>query len=201
MALKHNILHRDGTSKIYQSPATIGQYLYFTTRGDDIANNIIGKGTQLVITNTDSKSEIIAEAQFLEDIQLKDAYIFWEHASWGDIINAEVILPANTPYLHPTHKGNAAMVNGVVNYITSSPSPDETWVGDYLLAPVDISIVRFVNEFRIMGDNQTGTLLESSGVALITKDLKMRITYTNEIAPNPNVQIVILIELYRENTI
>lgn len=201
MALKYNILHRDGTSKIYQSPATIGQYLYFTTRGDDIQNNIIGKGKQLIITNPDAKDEVQIEFQFLEDIQLKDAYIFWEHAKWGDMISAEVILPANIPYLHPTHKGNAKLKNGVIDYITSSQVPDETWVGDYLLSPVDTPIVRFVNEFRVLGDNQLGTLLESSGVALISKDLKLRISYKNEIAPNTEIQLILLIELYRENTL
>ena len=201
MAFKHNILHRDGTSKIYQSPATIGQYLYFTTRGDDIENGIIGKGGTLILDNLTGEPEVHVEIQFLEDIQLKDAYIFWENAKWGDILSAEVILPAGVPHLHPANKGNAKLQNGVVNYITSSQTPDETWVGDYLLSPVDTAIVRFVNEFRLLGDNLSGTVLESSGVALITKNLKIRLTYKNDTTPNTSIKIMVLAELYRENTL
>jgi hypothetical protein len=201
MALKHNILHRDGTSKIYQSPATAGQYLYFTSRGDDIVNGLVGKGDKLIITNPSSLNSVDLTVHFLEDVQLKDAYFFWEGAVRGDTITAEVILPADVPYRHSANKGNADMINGVVDYITTSQVPDDTWVGEYLLFPVDVTLVRFINEFIILGDNQLGTVLESSGVALINKELKLKMTYSNETTVNPNIHISVLIEVYRENTI
>jgi len=201
MALKHNILHRDGAAKIYESPATIGQFLSYTTRGDDIQNKIIGSGVPLVITNEDSKNTKFIDAQFLEDIQLKDAYVFWESAVWGDTLTCEVILPANTPWPSLNNKGNAGLVNDAIQYITSSQVPDDTWVGTHNLFPIDIAIVRFVNEFRMLGTNQIGTTLESSGAALISKDLKIRIIYKNDISINKDIKIILLAEIYRENTI
>jgi len=201
MALKHNILHRDGAAKIYESPATIGQFLSYTTRGDDIQNKIIGSGVPLVITNEDSKNTKFIDTQFLEDIQLKDAYVFWESAVWGDTLTCEVILPANTPWPSPNNKGNARLVNDAIQYITSSPVPDDTWVGTHNLFPIDIAIVRFVNEFKMLGTNQIGTTLESSGAALISKDLKIRIIYKNDISINKDIKIILLAEIYRENTI
>jgi len=198
MALNHNVLHRDGSKKVYESPAISGQYLYFTSSGDDIQNKIIGKGEKFFIENIEALNEKIIYAQFLEDIQLKDAYIFWENAVWGDSISIEVELPANTPL--ETEYGNARIIDGVPTYITSSQTPDKTWTGTHLLSPVDIVLVRFVNSLLIHGSNTVGTVLESTGVAKIKKELKLKMRFNSE-TNNSNIKISLMAELYRTKTI
>lgn len=202
MALKHSVIHRDGTTKVYLSPAIPGQYLTFTNRGDDIVNNTIGTGKNLLISNPDNKLEIYIESQFTENVQLKDAYIFWENALLGDYLTGELILPANTPFKKSDKKGNAEMINGTVQNITSSTNPDNTWTGSYILFPVDVPLVKFLNDMPLLGTNNIGTVLESTGTALIYKDLKQRLTYKRyDTTPNPNINISIMLEIYRDNTI
>jgi len=202
MALTHSVIHRDGTTKVYISPAIPGQYLVYTHSGDDIQNKKIGVGNKLNISNPNSLSEVQVETQFLEDIQLKDAYIFWQNAIPGDYLIGEVILPANTPYKNPDSKGNADIINGVVQNITDSTTPDETWVGSYLLFPIDVVLVRFLNNMPLYGTNNIGTVLESSGVALIEKELKQRLTYIRyDGQVNPDINISVMLEIYRKNTI
>jgi len=201
MALTHNILHRDGTNKVYQNPAISGQYLYFTNKGDDIANGVIGNGNALFIDNSEGALEKHVDIQFLEDIQIKDATIFWENANWGDSVFGEVILSAGTPYLKVDKKGNAAKnENGEIINITASPVPDETWTGDYILFPIDVPLIRFLNNFQIFGSNNIGTLFESEGVALIPKELKLRLQYKSTV-PNPNIKLSLMIEIFREKTV
>jgi len=204
MAIKHSVLHRDGTAKVYQSPATPGQFLYYTNSGDDVENGIIGKGQSMHIDNIDSQVKKSVDIQFLEDVQLKDAYFFWENAKWGDSINAEVILPAGVPFEKTDNTGNAKVINGVVTNITTSLTPDETWIGTHILAPIDIVLVRFVNNFHMFGTNNIGTVLESTGVALISKDFKLRLTYElcdDVTTPNPDINISVMAEMFREKTI
>lgn len=200
MAIKHDILHRDGTKKVYESPATLGQYLYFTNKGDDIVNGIVGKGTKLFIENPDALNEKSLEIQFLEDIQLKDAYIFWEGAVWGDSLSFEVVLPAGTLFPSATNQGTVNIVEGVPTPVTESQVPDDTWTGTHMLFPVDVPLIRFVNEIALNGTNSVGTVLESTGVALINKELKLKMIYKSE-TNNPDIKLAVTAELYREHTL
>lgn len=202
MAITHNVLHRDGTVKMYVSPATPGQYLTFTSRGDDIQNKIIGAGNQITITNESNSLEVIKEVQFIEDIQLKDAYVFWQNAKIGDYLIGEVILPANIPYPNSKKTGNAEIIDNVIQSITTSSTPDDTWTGSYNLFPVDVPIIRFLNNMPLYGSNNIGTILESPGVALVSKELKSRLIYKRyDSTPNPDINISVMLELYREHTI
>ncbi len=202
MALIHNVLHRDGTDKIYQSDAISGQYLYVTGSGDDIVNNKVGEGEKLIITNESGSTTILKEVQFLEDIQLKTAYFFWENAKWGDSLNGEIILPANTPYIKSDNKGNAALVDGVITHITSSQTPDNTWNGTHILFPIDVPLVRFVNKCPLSGTNNTGFKTDPSGVALVSKDLKLRLTFTTDSnSPNTVIKLSAVIEMFRIRTL
>lgn len=199
MPVNHTIRHRDGAPKIYQSPAISGQYLYFTSRSDDIENNIVGKGNQLFIDNSPGNNKKVVEAQFLEDIQLKDAYLLWEGAIWGDNLDIEVVLPASVPFESLGNKGNARIINNVPTYITASQSPDETWTGTHLFFPIDVILIRFVNGFMINGTNNVSTVLESQGVAMIKKELKLRMTL-NSPSSNANIKVSVSCEMYRTRT-
>jgi len=202
MALKHSVIHRDGTTKVYLSPAIPGQFLTFTNKGDDVLNGTIGTGNNLFINNPTGLLTTSTEIQFIEDVQLKDAYVFWENALPGDFLIGEVILPASTPFKKADKKGNAEMINGTVQNITASTTPDSTWTGSYILFPVDVPIVKFLNDMPLYGTNNIGTILESVGVALIYKELKQRLTYKRyDTTPNPNINISVMLEIYRDNTI
>ena len=200
MAIKHEILHRDGAKKVYESPAMTGQYLYFTNRGDDIENGIVGKGNKLFIDNTAGLESNSVSIQFLEDIQLKDAYVFWENAVWGDAITIEVVLPKNTLFESNTDQGNVNVIDGVVTPVTASHTPDATWTGSHMFFPIDVPLVRFFNEISLNGTNMVGTIFESKGVALINKELQLKMTVTSE-TKNSNIKLALTAELYRENTI
>jgi hypothetical protein len=200
MAIKHNILHRDGSKKVFESPAYGGQYIYFSNRGDDIDNNVIGKGEQFSIDNASADTEKYISAQFLEDVQIKDAYIFWENAVWGDSIGVEIELPANTLFPSLLNTGNVDVIDGNITAVTSSQIPDKTWTGSHMYFPIDVSIVRFVNEFPINGTNIMGTVLESKSAALLDKRLKLKLVLKSPSA-NPKLKVSVVAELYRTDTI
>lgn len=198
--ITHSVIHRDGTQKIYSSPANENQYLYFTCAGDDMGNKIIGSGEKLIFDNSAGSGVISKEIQFLEDIQLKDGYLFWENAVFGDSVSVEIVLPANVPMEKTDNKGNAALVDGTIQYITASQTPDETWNGTHLLLPIDLPVVKFVNQMHILGTNVIGTILESSGVALIKDIFKLKVTVTSP-SNNAALKVIMMAEIFRENTI
>ena len=200
MGIKFDILHRDGTQKVYESPAIAGQYLVFTSKGDDIVNNTVGNGSQFFIENPNGLDEVAVDVQFMEDIQVKDAYFFWENANWGDSISIEAILPANTLFPSLTNTGNINIIDGNITPVTSSMTPDETWTGSHMYFPIDVTLIKFVNEMMIHGTNIVGTILESKGVAYLPKMLKFKMVYKST-TKNPNIKLSALAEVYRNTTI
>lgn len=200
---KNRYLLPDGTEKFTATPRHEGTYLYFTSSGDDIVNGVVGTGNKLVIDNTDVNQDISrsVECQFLDTIYLKDGLAMWENANIGDSIKLEVVLPANTAMPMENKDGNASLIDGVVTIITASPTPDVSWVGEYLLLPVDYVVNRFVNGVHLLGSNTTGYLLESQDAVEIPNIFKIRFEYTNDIAVNPNFKIVITLECYRKRTV
>lgn len=200
---KSRFLQPDGTEKLSNTPRVEGTFLYFTSAGDDVVNGIVGGGEHLVINNTiDPTVSKTITVQFIDDIYLKDGIAFWEKAQCGDYLDVEILLPANTPLPIDTKTGNADVVNGVVNYITMSQTPDSTWTGNYILMPVDYVVNRFVNKFLLLGTNTTGIVLESSDAVLIPKIFKVKVTYANfKGIINPDITCVFTIECYRERTV
>ena len=73
------------------------------------------------------------------------------------------------------------------------------WVA-HLLFPMDVTLFRFVNNFSLLGTNEHGLLLGSPDVAKISQDLKFRLSFKSE-APNPNLVVSVLMEMYRKTTV
>jgi len=199
MMQKRNI-NRDGSLKIFSSPSERGTYLYFTGRGDDLVNGIVGKGEKLDLINPDAEQEVSIDIGFTETVYLKDGYMFWENAQYGDTISLEVILPANTPMPMPDGNGNADYVDGGITYITTSSVRDETWVGAFMLVPEDTAILRFINDVSLIGTNTTGVVLESMDTAKIIKELRFRLVLKSE-SNNDAIRVSMFVEMYRENLI
>ena len=197
MAKRQRLLQRDKTEKVYSSPRQEDTYLYFTGTGDDISGNRVGEGSSLYLINTDGNKNVVKEAQFLEDIYLKDGYLFWQNAAIGDRVSMEVYLPANVVMVHDEEKGNA---DADGEYVTDSETPDETWIGTHIKFPFDYTLIRFVNKFNLIGDNTHGLCIESTDAALIAKELKMKVIVYS---PTENAKLVVsvMMEMYRERTI
>ena len=201
MGKKIDYVQHDGTKKMLTTARQEGTYLYFTGRGDDVAGGIIGHGNILSLDNTLGEEAMNIECAFIDNVFLKDGMSFWEGAVFGDYVDMEIVLPANVPMPTDDANGNAGVVDaqGTISYITSSPSPDETWTGDYYLFPMDFVVHRFVNHFPLMGTNNIGTILESSDTAEIEKIFKFRIKVVSP-SKNPFLKLAIMLELYRERT-
>ena len=190
-----NVTHtqRDGTLKIFASARQANTLLYLTARGDDLVNSKIGEGSPLLIQNNGIDTETSVETQFLDDVYLKDGYVYWQNASPGDSVSCEIVLPANTLFPSDNGTGNYDIVDNV-------PVSNSSGTGNYIMYPIDIVVNRFVNRFLILGTNTVGTVLESQDTALIPKQLKFRFThYTN--TPNSNFAVAINLELYRDRTV
>jgi len=201
MARKVDFVQHDGTKKILTTPRQEGTFLYFTGKGDDIANGLVGKGTDMSLINSAGEAVMSVECSFLDDVFLKDGMAFWEGAVFGDTVDMEIVLPANTPMPSEDETGNAGIIDaqGTISYITASPTPDETWTGAYYLFPMDYVAHRFVNSFPMNGTNNVGTVLESSDTAEIENIFKFRIT-VNSSTSNPALKVFTVLELYRTRT-
>ena len=200
---KSRYLQPDGTIKTSSTPRIEGTLLYFTGSGDDVVNGIIGEGTPIFLDNTViTEPTNSVECEFMDDIHLKDGMIMWENAIMGDEVSWENILPAGVPMPAENGKGNADLINDVVEYITASQIPDETWVGDYYLFPMDYVVNRFVNKLRLLGSNTKGLILESEDAMLIPNIFKHKLTYKNVLGTiNVNFRLVASIEMYRDRTV
>ena len=197
---KSRYLQHDKTEKIYTSSRQEGTFLYITSRGDDIANQKRGKGTQLILDNTvDKRSYKVIETQFMDNIFLKDGFIIWENAVLGDTISLELVLPAGVLFPADNGDGNFNIVNGNPELITTSQIPDSTWVGTHYLFPMDVTLFRYVNEFALLGTNHAGLILESSDTAEIQKELKIKFILNSP--SQSDIRVIINIEAYREFTL
>jgi len=184
----------DGTDKISTTPRQEGTYLYFTGKGDDTVNQVVGGGIPLIIDNSGNTNLTKSiEFSFIDDVFMKDGIIFWENAVLGDNVTLEIYLPANTYYKTPHSTGNFDFVDG--QYVANA-----TWTGEYLALPVDYTLQRFVNSVPIMGTNNVGTLLESADVDILSKELKFRAKLESP-DRNQNLKIAFVMEMYRKSTV
>jgi hypothetical protein len=189
-----NYTQQDGTPNVLSTTRQEGTTLYFTSRGDDIENAIVGKGSYLSLVNPSGLTDAYSEVSFLEDIYLKDGIAFWQNAVMGDEISVEVVLKANTPLYVASQTGNFNK-DASDNLI-----PATSWDGSWLILPTDHVLDRFVNSVMIMGDNTHGLNLESSTSAVVPKECKLRLSM-NTATNNTAIGVNICLELYRTKTV
>jgi len=199
--IKLTNIYSDGSPKVFTSPKQDDTYLYITGAADDIINQTVGEGEKFLIINADGLDETFVTGKFIDDVYIKDGYVTWLSAIPGDSISLELILPANTPLKSETNSGNCIItVDGEAQYITASPSADDSWIGTHIIAPVDVAVSRFVNKLHLLGTNTTGMVMESSDAAFIPKELVLKISLTSPTS-NKDIVISVAMELYRERTI
>ena len=190
---KQRFLQEDGTEKLYTTPRQEGTYLYFTGEGDDSVGSTVGGGTPFLIDNSVSPTTLNSIIfSFNDDIYIKDGLIFWQGANFGDWMSLEIFLPANTYYKTPHSSGNFDLVDGL--YVDNA-----TWTGEFLMIGADYTLNRFVNKVPLMGDNPMGTLLESSDVDKVAKELRFRATVGTP--TNSPIKCAFTIEMYRSSTV
>lgn len=201
MGLNKKFIQPDGTEKLFTSPRFEGTYLYVTSRGDDLTNNVVGAGNQFYYKNTEVKTYHEICFGFIETIYLKDGIAFWKNAVPGDEITVEAYIPAYTPFLCPTGRGNVNVSeSGEVQFVTASTTPDETWTGTHIFSDQDISVIRFINKAILFGTNEHGLVIESQDAAEIVKDLNLKLKIFSSSA-NPNLEFALMLEMYRNTTV
>jgi len=193
MARDSKIIQIDGTPKQYSSAKQgTATKVYVTGRSDDLENQIRGKGQKFVIEG-DGTEEMTINFGFIDDLYIKDGYLFWENAVFGDSLSLEIYLPANQPMPTKKKDGNYDLVAG--NLVSN-----EAGTGDYMLFPDDVTLVRFVNEFMILGDNHRGFVIETNDTMLLPNILRLRGIVRSK-NNNSAVRVVFAIEFYREQSI
>jgi hypothetical protein len=188
MGYKKQYVQLDGTPKTYNTSRQGETYLYITGSGDDLENNIRGAGPALKLNGPGELS-----IGFLDDIYLKDGFLFWSNAIEGDTIGVDIILPANTLFPNPTNTGNYDYINGEVIENNNN-------TGEYMMYPIDITLNRFINKFEVVGTNEIGLVIESSDTALIPSQLRMKIVLES-LSSNQDVVVRFVTEIYREVTV
>ena len=192
MAITKKKTNKMGIPLINNTARQDSSYLYVTGAGDDLVNGVVGDGEKMLLQNA-SSGEVSAQTGFIEDIWLKDGYLFWSNAIIGDEVNLEIILPANTFFVNPKGQGNYDLVNG-------APSPNVANTGLYMMYPIDITLNRFVNRLDLVGTNDIGMAIESNDTAYVPTQLKFRFTATSD-TKNPNLTVRFAMEIYRQTTV
>lgn len=78
--------------------------------------------------------------------------------------------------------------------------PNENGTGDYIMYPVDVTLVRFVNEFMILGDNHRGFVVETNDTMLVPNILRFRARVKSKTS-NSAYRVVFVLEFYREHSV
>ena len=190
MAKNSKIIQIDGTPKQYSSAKQgSSTRVYVTGRGDDLENQVRGTGQDFVIEGNGTESSSITFG-FIDDLYIKDGYLFWENAVFGDSITLEVFLPANQPMPTKKKDGNYDLIDG--SLVANAEN-----TGDFSMYPIDVTLVRFINEFKILGDNPRGFTIETNDTMQISSILRVRATLKSQ-TNNNAARVVFAIEFYRE---
>ena len=87
MGYKKQFVQLDGTPKTYNTSRQGETYLYITGAGDDLTAQTRGNGPSLKLNGPGELT-----IGFIDDIYLKDGFLFWSNAIEGDTISIEIIL-------------------------------------------------------------------------------------------------------------
>jgi len=84
----------NGLKKVWASPRPHNTSTYFTGSGDDVANNIIGGGANLIFKMSAADAVKTIDIEFTEDVWLKDGYAVLDQLPpLGSYMNIFVVHP------------------------------------------------------------------------------------------------------------
>ncbi len=191
-------LTRDGKKIVTSSDRPQDHYRHFTGAGDKMdAPTKRGNGTQLTwVVHPDEDPEHI-DAQFLDDVYLKDGHIKYENAPLGSYFHVETYAPPMVPFPAPGNNGNTDITaQGIVANVTGT--------GKYWRSPSETLLNRFINKLPLLGSGEREAL--SAEPVLIPSPYITRFSVHREIPdggeqdPPVSMTVVLTLGLYRKTT-
>lgn len=192
-----NILHsasaqvtKDGKSIITASDRPKDTFRYFSGRGDDIINNKVGFGDELLFS-VNAGQTVSKDIKFNKDVYIKDGCILFENAALGSFLTIEAICPPNTPFPSLTKTGTLDLVNG-------SFVPNNEGTGAFMTVPIEIVLNRFINRMYLLG---SGKLEVTSPESFMLNSLYyLRYTLYNS-SQDQVLRTSIMMGMYRATTV
>ncbi len=191
-------LTRDGKKIFTASDRPQDHYRHFTGAGDKMdAPTKRGAGTEFTwVVNPEEDPEHI-DAQFLDDVYLKDGHISFRNAPMGSYFHVETYAPPFVPFPAPGNNGNTDIVNGV-------PQANNTNTGKYWRSPVETLLNRFINKLPLLGSGEREAL--SAEPVLIPTPYITRFSVHRappaggEADPPVPMELILTLGLYRKST-
>lgn len=191
--MKDNVdqLTRDGKRIITSSDRPKDHYRHFTSCGDDMVNRVRCTGDQLMFQVPPGET-VTKEAQFIDDLYLKDGFIRYENAALGSHITVDIVAPAGVPYPAIFKNGNCDIVNGVLVMNASN-------TGSYNIDPnAEATFMCFAKQVLIFGtDNYQTSAPEPS---FLPTPIIQRFKIYNA-STTDTLNAVISMGLYRKQTV
>lgn len=181
----------DGKLIVTASDRPANTYRYFTTKGDDMTNHILGEGEDLNFWIAPGQS-MTKDIQFLEDTYIKDGQVHYWNVEDLSFLDMVVVCPAGVPFPAPDHNGNYDLVG-------ATWTPNGTNTGAYFILGTETVIFRFVNKYPLTKFDGFG-YIESPEPQLFPTPYKFRITVFNNNTTD-NLRASVVINMYRKHTI
>lgn len=191
--MKDNVdqVTRDGKRIITASDRPKDHYRHFTSCGDDMVNQVRCAGEHLIFQVPPGETQV-KEAQFFDDLYLKDGYIRYENAAIGSHVTVDIVAPAGIPYPAIFKNGNCDIVNGVIVANTTN-------TGVYFVNPnAEETFLRFVNQVLILGTGDFQT--SAPEPSFLPTPIIQRFKIYNASATE-TLTAVITMGLYRKQTV
>jgi hypothetical protein len=160
----------DGRPIVRADTRPLGTQTYFTTAGDDIANQILGAGNEMVwdFTNDDDlydpnefenprpvvsgmKAKFI-DLYFIHNVYMKDGAVYFFDAPWGAYCEMYIMVPSGTYYPHPDGPIPAAALG-------------LSGEGKYAYSTKRVFYATYVQKHHMYGDCPMGDEFNAEGAA------------------------------------
>lgn len=184
---------KDGKRIYTTSDRPQDHYRYFTTCGDDLANQMRGQGECLEYEVLPGQEQSI-DIQFIDDVYLKDGSMIYHDAEMGSRLRVEIWVPAGQPY--PSKgDGNFDFVNG--NWV-----PNNSGTGKYWIQNTETKVHRFINHMSLFGMGRQYEKIDTAEPNFIPKGWIVRLTISNAPAEKTDktIRATITLGLYRKIT-
>lgn len=158
-----------GTPLVTSSDRPEGCKVYWTGRADDVVNHIDEQGAPFLF-NVDAGQEITLDAEFNEDIWVKEGKIYHTPAELGSYITITIVAPAGFPYPAVYGNGNYDMVQGV-------PVPNANNTGTIFIQTVETAYMTYINQYPLLSLGRGE--ISSPEPDFLPKGYKIRMTVHN----------------------
>lgn len=174
---------------------------YYTGRGDDMTNEIIGEGVPMEIQTNTTDSESYVDVEFLpNETYLQGGEAMWHDSAYGDAVSIVVVSKANIlssegddlflsldgnrvkmDYVNPTHKfiNPPVLVDnkyqtGYWDFNGHNLTPNDEGKGRYDILTVEKTVARLVNHVPVSPNSDGYVELSTTNAWKILPGYKFR---------------------------